>query len=148
MAYYLQSIIHLDSIPDSVADDMQFDYNGCDKWICSRALETPLSISPIVSTVSSAPLIFQMTGIIGCITHRQHSDDARTTVSFWLTCPLDTASRVFWSRIPVSLRTIGGMVDLPLDYREFFGLDMEARLCKIQIEWEVELDEEVRHVVH
>lgn len=68
MAYYLQCTVHLDHIAPIVATNMQFDFNGGDQWICSRDLERPLSIAPIVPAVSSAPLIFLMMGTINTIT--------------------------------------------------------------------------------
>lgn len=142
--YYLQCTVHMDSIPFNVVAHMQFDCNGYDKWICSRILDTPLSIPPIIPAVSSAPLIFQMTGIIDAVTRRHDVFNARQSVSFWLKSPIDTASRVFWSRIPTALRTIADVAGRPLHYTNFFGIDNEAQLCKIKIGWEVELDEGVR----
>lgn len=134
----------MDSIPFNVATHMQFDCNGFNEWICSRILDTPLSIPPIIPAVSSAPLIFQMTGIIDTVIRRHDVLNARQSVSFWLKSPIDTASRVFWSRIPIALRTIADVAARPLYYGEFFGIDHQAQLCKIKIGWEVELDEEVR----
>lgn len=146
MSYYLQCTVHLDSIPASVADDMQFDRNIYDQWICSRILDAPLSIPPIVPAVSSAPLIFQMTGMINNVVRRRYLADGRMSVSFWLTSPIDTVSRVFWSRIPSSLRTIAAAAERPVDYCDFFGIDRNAHLCRIKIVWDVELDEEVCHI--
>lgn len=144
MSYYLQCTVHMDSIPANVADEMCFDYNGRDQWICSRLLDHPLSIAPIATAVSSAPLIFQLTGTIVADISRRHTSNGRMSVSFWLKSPIDTASRVFWSRIPSSLRTIACVAGKPLDYQEFFGIDVEAQLCKVKIGWDVAVDEDVR----
>lgn len=144
MVYYLQCTVHMDSIPSSVATHMQFDFNGVDQWICSRLLDHPLSIASILPAVSSAPLIFQMIGTIDTVIHRRHVLNTRQSMSFWLKSPMDTASRVFWSRIPTALATIAGVAGRPLHYGEFFGIDLQAQLCRIKIGWDVELDEDVR----
>ncbi|KZP15571.1 hypothetical protein FIBSPDRAFT_895727 [Athelia psychrophila] len=118
-----------------------FIYAYLSSMCYNRILDTPLSIPPIIPAVSSAPLIFQMTGIIDAVTRRHDVFNARQSVSFWLKSPIDTASRVFWSRIPTALRTIADVAGRPLHYTNFFGIDNEAQLCKIKIGWEVELDE-------
>lgn len=128
---YRYCVYHLDSVNNKIPD-VHFEFDGTQKWLCSRSLPKPLSFSFSVDPITDAPLIFQ---VIGQISERKEPVVNQHFQEIWIEGRSDAASRALWSHIPDSLNAISEAAHLSFNLSKLFEVDDHSGVVRLRVVW-------------
>lgn len=131
---YRECIQHIDNATRFTSPEFEYNPNGFGRWYYSRTLPKAIQFDDGTSTVTAAPVIFEVVGQISKAEPITKDEDP-CALFFCIESRPDPASRGHWQRIPEALKNIASGTGHNPDISKVFRKDPCTGRGFLRVNW-------------
>lgn len=138
LSIYRHCIRHVDSVQPADLRTYIYDHDGDKRWLCSHTVPQPLIMPFSETPVTTAPIIFEITGQIKSlnnVTEMRNHDGELKKAAFWVECRQNRASRALWGQVPQSLALLSSVSESYLSPYKLLEIDNDSGTVRLRIVW-------------